>query len=560
MLSRLSIKLRLAVIVIAGALGLVALSVNLLMTVKDVLYEGRVREIALASEIAGKTLAEFHAAHQRGEMTLDEAQTQARDALRGLRFGNNDYFYAYTYEGENVILGPAQDREGTLMIDVADDNGVQLIRELIAAAGEGGGVVEYDWPRAGSDAPVPKIGYAWPFDEWGWFIGTGVYIDDLEVAFQETLFEALWVILSMVVAASLVAFFLVRSVIKGISDTTSTMHRLAGGETDLTVPYRDHDNEIGHMAQAVEVFRVNAVEKQRLEQEQEAAKQRAEADKREAMRQLADAFEASVGEIVQSVSSAATEMQSTAQSMSAIAEETNRQSTAVASAAEESSTNVNTVAAAAEELGSSISEISRQMSAQTGAADEAAEEASTSDAQIKGLAEQADTIGEVVSLITGIAEQTNLLALNATIEAARAGEAGKGFAVVASEVKSLANQTAKATDQIANQIAAIQNQTSGAVGGIAAINEKIHRIKEISASVAAAIEQQNAASTEISRNAQDVSSGTTQVSSAIVGVREASQQAGESAENVLTAAEELSRQSEHLAAEVADFMQRVRAA
>ena len=553
MLRNYSIKLRLAVIVVIGAVGLLALGSNLLLTTRQTLYDARVDEITSLSEAAHSVVAHFHAAEVRGDLTLEEAQSRAKESLRAMWFDGNNYIYALEMNGEAIVHGNPE-------VEGQDLSGVPFIGELIAAAGNGGGFVEYDWPRAGTETAVPKIGYALPFAPWDWLVGTGVYIDDVDAAFWSTSFQASWVIGAILLITGGVAFLIARTVASGITQTTSTMHRLAGGETDLAVPYRDQRDEIGQMAQAVEVFRVNAVEKQRLEQEQEAAKQRAEADKREAMRQLADAFEASVGDIIQSVSSAATEMQSTAQSMTAIAEETNRQSTAVASAAEESSTNVNTVAAAAEELGSSISEISRQMGDQTNAADEAVEEASTSDAQIKGLAEQADTIGEVVSLITGIAEQTNLLALNATIEAARAGEAGKGFAVVASEVKSLANQTAKATDQIANQIGAIQNQTGSAVGGIAAINEKIHRIKEISASVAAAIEQQNAASTEISRNAQDVSSGTTQVSSAIVGVREASQQAGESAENVLTAAEELSRQSEHLATEVADFMQRVRAA
>ena len=354
--------------------------------------------------------------------------------------------------------------------------------------------------------------------------------------------------------------FVFRTILRPIPLLSDVMRRLAENELEMEVPYRQRGDEVGDMAEAVEVFRVNAVEKESLERQQAEAKQRVEAEKRAAMNRLADDFEAHVGEVVQSVSSAAAEMQSTAQSMSTIADETSNQATTVASAAEEASANVQTVAAAADELGSSITEISRQMGLQTGTADDAVTSAAATDGEIKALAEKVETIGEVVTLITSIAEQTNLLALNATIEAARAGDAGKGFAVVASEVKSLANQTAKATEEIAAQITDVQNRTTSAVAAIADINDKIDKIREISSSVAAAIEEQNAAAAEIGRNTQEASVGTRQVSSAIVGVTETSGQAGTSASHVLTAAKELSQQSEFLSTQVADFVQRVRAA
>ena len=167
MLRNLSISLRLAIIVVVGLVGLLTLTIVLSLSERETLYEARVQEIAMLSESAAGVMAHFHAAHVNGEMTLDEAQTRARDALRDIRFGNNDYFYAYDYDGNNRILGPAPEREGTNMVDLADPNGVQLVRELISAARNGGGVVAYDWPRAGSDAPIPKIGYAAPFEPWG---------------------------------------------------------------------------------------------------------------------------------------------------------------------------------------------------------------------------------------------------------------------------------------------------------------------------------------------------------------------------------------------------------
>ncbi len=356
------------------------------------------------------------------------------------------------------------------------------------------------------------------------------------------------------------AVVIYRSLLRPIPALASVMRRLAKDETEIDVPYRDRSDEIGAMAQAVEVFRLNGVEKATLHQQQAEAEDRAEAEKRATMMRLAEDFEASIGEVVQSVASAATEMQSTSQSMSAIAEETSTQAATVTASADQASANVQTVSAAADQLSGAINEISRQMGVQTGAADEAVNAAAASDTEMNGLAEKVAAIGDVVDLITSIAEQTNLLALNATIEAARAGDAGKGFAVVAAEVKSLANQTAKATEEIAAQIKDVQDSTGSAVTSIANIKTKIDKIREISSSVAAAIEEQNAATAEIGRNTQEASVGTQQVSASITGVMEASEQSGVAANNVLTAASDLSQQSENLSRVVSDFVQKVRAA
>ena len=366
------------------------------------------------------------------------------------------------------------------------------------------------------------------------------------------------VISALMIVAGFVLLAL--GVVKPAKALTGVVERLAQGDLEVELPDIRSRDEIAAMAEAVKVFKANGVRMREMQAEQAEADRRAKAEKQEAMRKLADEFEASVGEVVSSVSSAATEMQSAAQSMSSIAETTSTQSTTVAAAAEQASANVQTVASAAEELGGSIAEISRQIVVQTGAADEAVSSSQVSDQEIKKLAEKVDTIGNVVNLITNIAEQTNLLALNATIEAARAGDAGKGFAVVASEVKNLANQTAKATEEIAGQIREVQDRTGSAVSSIADINTKIERIREISSSVAAAIEEQNAAAAEIGRNTQQASVGTRQVSSSIAGVTDASGQAGNSANSVLLASEELSRQSEHLSERVTEFMRRLRAA
>ena len=366
---------------------------------------------------------------------------------------------------------------------------------------------------------------------------------------------------AVALVAAAIGVWIAWSISRPIGEIIGAMTRLADGDLAVSVakPAARRD-EIGAMAKAVEVFRAQAVEKSELEQTQRDTEQRAQAEKQAIMHRLADDFEASVGHVVESVTSASTDMRTSARSMSQIAEETRIRATSAASAVEQTSANVQTVAAAAEELGSSIAEISRQMNVQTVAADEAVDSATASESRISGLAERVDAIGNVVSLITGIAERTNLLALNATIEAARAGEAGKGFAIVASEVKNLANQTAKATEEIAGQIRGVQEETGNAVTAIADINLKIDRIREISASVAAAVEEQNAAANEICRSTLEASTGTRQVSSSIVGVTDASAEAGETGSTVLAAAEELSVESEKLSTQVASFMERVRAA
>ena len=274
---------------------------------------------------------------------------------------------------------------------------------------------------------------------------------------------------------------------------------------------------------------------------------------------LVDDFERKVLGVVESVASAAVEMQSTAETMSSAAEETSRQSTAVAGASEQASGNVQTVAAAAEELTSSIQEISRQVQRAHEVAGRAVDEATNTNESVGSLAEDAGKVGQVVDLIKDIAEQTNLLALNATIEAARAGEAGKGFAVVASEVKSLADQTAKATDEIASQIGSIQGATRSAVAAIQNITSTIRSISETASGIAGAVEEQLAATQEISRNVQQAASGTQEVSSNISGVQRAAAETGSSADGVLSAAADLSKQSETLRYEVGKLLDEVRA-
>jgi|AraplaMF_Col_mMF_1032025.scaffolds.fasta_scaffold00059_33 methyl-accepting chemotaxis protein len=357
-----------------------------------------------------------------------------------------------------------------------------------------------------------------------------------------------------------VVVFFESTVLRAIAAITRRMTTLAQGDTVGAIAGAERRDEIGAMAKALAVFRDGMIETERLRGEQEATRVKNEADRRQAMLALADSFEKSVGGVVSAVTAAADELQVTAQSMTAIAEETARQSQTVAQASEEVTQNVQTVASATEELSASIGEITGQMSESTRIVGDAVNQAADTNGKVRSLAEAAQKIGDVVRLINDIAGQTNLLALNATIEAARAGEAGKGFAVVASEVKTLATQTGKATDEIADQVRAIQDATQSSVEAIGGITTTIQRVSEISTVIASAVEEQGAATQEISRNVQQAAMGATEVSSNIGGVTSAAQQTGSAAAQVLASAGELAKNGAVLRGEVDRFLRTVRAA
>ncbi len=354
------------------------------------------------------------------------------------------------------------------------------------------------------------------------------------------------------------AFFIGRAISKPVVGMTAAMQELADGHLDTDVPAIGRKDEIGQMADAVQIFKDNAIEVKRLEEEQKQAEARAVQEKKRMMNEMANNFEKSVGGVVNGVSSASNQVRSSAESMSATAEETNAQSANVASASEEAAANVQTVAAAAEELSASINEISNQVTETAKIATNAVNEASQTQETIEGLVVATQKISEVVSLITDIAEQTNLLALNATIEAARAGDAGKGFAVVASEVKALAAQTGKATEEISAQIGGVQASTEEAANAVKGIGDIIGKINELTTVVASAIEEQDASTKEIALNVQQAATGTQEVNSNIVGVQQAASETGEAATQIVGAAGELSQQSEALKTEVATFLKQVR--
>ncbi|TNC08814.1 HAMP domain-containing protein [Methylobacterium terricola] len=388
----------------------------------------------------------------------------------------------------------------------------------------------------------------------------GVKKSDYYVLLDRIRNESIVLGLAMALVGAAILWLSLRRAFAPLRKLDHSMRQLAAGGVAVAIPGADRRDEIGAMAAAVQVFKDNLIHTRQLEEETALARASAEEQRRAGMRQMADSFEAAVGSIVGMVSASATELQATAQTMTATATETAAQSTAVAAAAEEASANVGTVAAAAEELGASVQEIGRQVDGSARLAQAAVAEAGQTAQQVRALTEATTRIGNVVGLISSIAAQTNLLALNATIEAARAGAAGRGFAVVAAEVKELAGQTAKATEEITSQIAAIQASTGQAAGAIGQITARIEEIAGVATSIAAAVEQQGAATQEIVRNVSQAAAGTGEVTGNIAGVAGAAEETGAAASQVLTSASELSRQSEHLSAEVARFLDTVRVA
>lgn len=364
---------------------------------------------------------------------------------------------------------------------------------------------------------------------------------------------------SLVLVLSGLVWMVVAMVSRPIARVTTALEALSNGNLDITVEGSDRRDEVGALARALAVFRDGAREQRRLAAETEienAAKMR----RAEALVRLTGGFETTVRTLTGALTGAASNLESTATAMTSVAERTNQRSSMAAAASQQTSANVQTVAAATEELSASVKEIATQVHASRSITDQAVESARLAETRVRGLADGAERIGAIVDLINTIAGQTNLLALNATIEAARAGEAGRGFAVVAAEVKQLADQTARATGEIGTQIAAIRSATNEVVGAIEAFGVIVGRVSETSTVIAAAIEEQDSATAEISRNTQEAARGTEEVTTGVGAVREDAGATGKAAGDVLGAARGLARHSAELESAVENFLTGVRAA
>jgi methyl-accepting chemotaxis protein len=518
-------------------------------------------ELRHVAEVALGVVKDEHNAAQKGEISAPDAQKRALSRLAALRYGQNDYFFVTDMQGR-LLMNPVTEKlVGQDLSNLKDETGKRLFAEMLdKVRASGSGYVDYYWPKVGSEKAQPKLSYVEGFAPWGWVIGTGVYIDDLEAQRWASTKRSLIILAVMLPLILAISAFVARRITRPLQSMTVAMKDIAGGKLDTEVPGSGRADEVGEMAAAVDIFKSNAAARLNLEAEQKEAAARAATQRKADMHKMADSFEGTVGQIIETVSAHAAQLESSAGTLTSTADRAEELATTVAAASEEASTNVQSVASATEELSSSITEISRQVQDSARMAGEAVNQARTTTDRVSELSNAATRIGDVVELINTIASQTNLLALNATIEAARAGDAGRGFAVVASEVKALAAQTAKATEEIGQQIGSIQTATKDSVHAIRDISDTIERLSEVSSAIAAAVEEQGAATQEIARNVQQAAHGTHQVSANIADVQRGATETGASSSEVLSAAQSLAAESGRLKREVSQFLGSVRTA
>jgi methyl-accepting chemotaxis protein len=562
LLSRLKIRTKLASIVVLAALTVCAIIAIAASLSERRMLDDRVAQLRTAVDMMVGMAQTLQDEVTAGKMTLAEAKNQFRLRGRKMTFDNGQAYGVVYNADTSLLLNAALPQIEGKITGATDSNGVVVADAQIGAAKKGpeGGTGSYLYPRPGQTVPVRKMIYAREFTPWNIVVSFGLYVDDVDADVNALMWRLGAIGAGLVALMAVLSWLIARDVLGALDRQRSRMQRIAGGSLDQPVEEVERGDEIGRMAETLEVLRQTAMTARALEAEQVATKQQAENEKRQALIALADRFDASVGSLVGLMASGSTALETTAQSMTGTAERTNRQASVVNSAASEASTRVQTVAAAAEELSSSIGEISRQVAQSANITARAVDNARRTDTIVRALADGAHQIEHVAELISSIAGQTNLLALNATIEAARAGEAGRGFAVVAAEVKSLASQTAEATKEIGTRITQIQGATREAVEAIQGITATIEEVSAIATTIGSAIEEQGAATAEIARNVTQTAQATQDVTTNIGGVSAAANETGGAAGLVLTAASNLSKQAEQLSGEVNTFLAGVRAA
>jgi methyl-accepting chemotaxis protein len=559
-LNNMKIAPKLAIVVGVALLGLAAAGTFAGYLMRSEMLDARVEQLKAIVETARSMATGLLKEVEAGKMTKEAALAEFGRRANSMTYDKGSgYLFGTSYAGITV-LSPDPKQIGQNRMDVVT-NGRKLSQELLDGTRSKGEIVlTYDYVRPGQTELLPKISYAVALPGFDMYVGTGTYIDDIDAKMKPLKWMIGLACLGIAVIAGGIAWLISRSISGPLNQLGKRMREIADGRLDGEIPGVGRGDEVGEMAATVQIFKDNALRMREMEQAETASQQRAAADRRTMMENLAADFERSVNGIVRSVASAAGGMQSTAQSMTATASDATARASTVSAATESANDNVGTVAAAAEELSSSVAEIARQVSRSSEIAGKAVSDAERTNATVQVLSTGAEKIGEVVKLIHSIAAQTNLLALNATIEAARAGESGKGFAVVASEVKALANQTAKATEEISAQVAAMQTSTGDAVAAISGITQTIAQMSEITSSISTSISQQGDATREIARNIQSVAAGSNEISAHIGGVTRAAEATGSAASEVLSNARELDNQSGLLRRAVDDFLAKVRAA
>jgi methyl-accepting chemotaxis protein len=560
LVNKIKIRSKLLIVLALSALSLIAAIMVSTSILHGRMVQDRVGKLRSVVELSYGLAQQLEAQVKSGKLTHDQAIERYKEDTQSMWYDDHHSYIAVGGLDGIWVINPAAPKvngtRGTLM-----PNGKYILDGLLETVGSADeGMSFYDYPKPGETENLPKMTFARKFAPWNVLITSGVWIDDIDAAYRGTVWRLAGFGLVILIIMGGLVMALNRNISGSLTRLSAKMQSVVAGDLSVTIDEASRSDEIGQMAKSLEVFKDNALAVRRLQGEQGEQARKAEAEKRQALHAMAEGFEGRVGGVVDTVSQAARAMQDTAKQISTSVSGTQQQAGAVASGAEEAAVNIQTVAAASEQLTASISEIGRQVVQASHVTKTAAQESETTNQKVLALAGAAQKIEEVVAFINQIASQTNLLALNATIEAARAGEAGRGFAVVASEVKALATQTSRATDDIRSQITAIQDETSGVVTAIKRISHTIAEVDEISTAIAAAMEQQAAATQEITRNVQAAAQSSNQVSHNIGGVSSAVSDTDSAASGLLSASNVLAAQADKLRHEVDGFLATVRAA
>jgi methyl-accepting chemotaxis protein len=521
-----TLKTKFQVMVAVSAAGLLAVAIFWIQGEHSTLLAEKQQKTKNLVEVPYSVMQQQYQMEKEGKISRAEAQRRTIDAVRPMRYEGSNYFWIND-EHPTMIMHPIKpELDGTDLNSLKDPSGKVVFVEFVKAAqAPGGGFVYYLWPRPGSAKPVDKLSYVKRFEPWGWVIGTGIYIDDVDLAWREGALKAAGVAVACLIPLLIVSIGTSRSIFLGLRDIAERVRDVSEGKGDLTKRIEiASDDEIGELAKWFNLF----------------------------LDRLSEMIQA-IAENSFQLEGASEELDVTSREIAANSEKTAAQAKLVAQAAQQVTQNLQTVATGADEMGSSIKEIAKNATEAAKVTSSAVRIAETTTATVMKLGDSSTEIGQVLKVITAIAQQTNLLALNATIEAARAGEAGKGFAVVANEVKELAKETAQATEDIGGKIAAIQSDTRAAVEAIASISAVINQVNDISNTIATAVEEQNATTNEMARNVSEAAHSSGEINNSMAGVAQAAESTTRGATGTQEASKKLVKTSALLRGQIDHF-------